>query len=85
VREVEHRVQQLMAGQVANGSATRKAKPVKAKPQADIATLERELSETLGTRVNVLHGRAGKGRLVIHYSDLESLDGVLERLRGKAE
>ncbi|MGO4551025.1 ParB/RepB/Spo0J family partition protein [Lysobacter sp. 2RAF19] len=85
VREVEHRVQQLMAGQVANGSATRKAKPVKAKPQADIATLERELSESLGTRVNVLHGRAGKGRLVIHYSDLESLDGVLERLRGKAD
>ena len=29
----------------------------------------------------VLHGRGGKGRLVIHYSDLESLDGVLERLR----
>jgi ParB family chromosome partitioning protein len=85
VREVEHRVQQLMAGQVANGTSTRKAKPAKAKPQADIATLERELSESLGTRVNVLHGRAGKGRLVIHYSDLDSLDGVLERLRGKAE
>jgi hypothetical protein len=29
----------------------------------------------------VLHGRGGKGRLVIHYSDLDSLDGVLERLR----
>jgi ParB family chromosome partitioning protein len=85
VREVEHRVQQLMAGNVANGTSTRKAKPAKAKPQADIATLERELSESLGTRVNVLHGRAGKGRLVIHYSDLDSLDGVLERLRGKAE
>ena len=85
VREVEHRVQQLMAGQVGGGSAARKAKPAKAKPQADIATLERELSESLGTRVNVLHGRAGKGRLVIHYSDLDSLDGVLERLRGKAD
>jgi ParB family chromosome partitioning protein len=84
VREVEHRVQQLTAGQVA-GAPVRKGKPVKAKPQADIATLERELSESLGTRVNVLHGRAGKGRLVIHYSDLDSLDGVLERLRGKVE
>ena len=84
VREVEHRVQQLSSGQVAGGSA-RKAKPAKAKPQADIATLERELGETLGTRVNVLHGRGGKGRLVIHYSDLESLDGVLERLRGKQD
>jgi ParB family chromosome partitioning protein len=82
VREVEHRVQQLASGKVA---AAGKAKAAKPKPQADIATLERELSESLGTRVNVLHGRAGKGRLVIHYSDLDSLDGVLERLRGKAE
>ena len=50
--------------------------------QRERRRLERELSESLGTRVNVLHGRAGKGRLVIHYSDLDSLDGVLERLRG---
>ena len=56
----------------------------KAKPQADIVALERELSEALGTRIDVLHGRGGKGRLVIHYSDLESLDGVLERLRTRA-
>jgi ParB family chromosome partitioning protein len=84
VREVEHRVQQLSAGQVPNGATAKKAKPAKARPQADIATLERELSETLGTKVNVLHGRGNKGRLVIHYSDLDALDGVLERLRGPA-
>ncbi|HKN78402.1 MAG TPA: ParB/RepB/Spo0J family partition protein [Lysobacter sp.] len=85
VREVEHRVQQLSSGQVEGGSLVRKTKPAKAKPQADIASLERDLSESLGTRVNVLHGRGGKGRLVIHYSDLDALDGVLERLRGKTE
>lgn len=79
VREIEHRVQLLSAGKLANGSR-RKAKPA-ARPAADIATLERELAESLGTRVNVLHGRGGKGRLVIHYSDLDTLDGVLERLR----
>ncbi|HWS77798.1 MAG TPA: ParB/RepB/Spo0J family partition protein [Thermomonas sp.] len=78
VREVEHRVQQLSSGKAP--SAPKKA-ATKAKPQADIVALERELSETLGTRINVLHGRGGKGRLVIHYSDLESLDGVLDRLR----
>jgi len=83
VREVEHRVQQLTAGQVPSNS--KKNKPEKTKPQADIASLERELSETLSTRVNVLHGRGGKGRLVIHYSDLESLEGVLERLRGRVD
>ncbi|MCA1714368.1 MAG: ParB/RepB/Spo0J family partition protein, partial [Gammaproteobacteria bacterium] len=80
VREVEHRVQQLSAGKLpGNGSKTKAAR---ARPQADIVVLERELSEVLGTRVNVLHGRAGRGRLVIHYTDLESLDGVLDRLRG---
>lgn len=79
VRDVEHRVQQLAAGQVP--TARNRTKPAPAKPQADIATLERELGESLGTRVDVMHGRAGKGRLVIHYSDLDSLDGVLERLR----
>ncbi|HEY0505562.1 MAG TPA: ParB/RepB/Spo0J family partition protein [Lysobacter sp.] len=83
VRDVEHRVQQLASGKLpVNGS---KPKPVKAKPQADIVSLERELSESLNTQVNVLHGRGGKGRLVIHYHDLDSLDGVLERLRGKTQ
>jgi ParB family chromosome partitioning protein len=81
VREVEHRVQQLMAGQVPGGAA--KPRASKAKPTADIVSLERELAETLGTKVSVLNGRGNKGRLVIHYSDLESLDGVLERLRGR--
>ncbi|MEO5566435.1 MAG: chromosome partitioning protein ParB, partial [Luteimonas sp.] len=80
VREVEHRVQQLAAGKVGS-DANGKTKASKAKPQADILALERELAETLGTRVNVLHARGGKGRLVIHYASLDALDGVLERLR----
>ena len=81
VREVEHRAQQFALGRVPEG---KRAKPAKAKPQADIVTLERELSESLNTKVNVLHGRGGKGRLVIHYSDLDSLEGVLEKLRREA-
>ncbi|QDH71560.1 ParB/RepB/Spo0J family partition protein [Marilutibacter alkalisoli] len=82
VREVEHRVQQLAAGMVPTNG---KSKPARAAPQADILSLERELAESLNTRVNVLHGRGGKGRLVIHYSNLDALDGVLEKLRGKAD
>ncbi|MCG2606275.1 MAG: ParB/RepB/Spo0J family partition protein [Achromobacter sp.] len=82
VREVEHRAQQFAAGKVpVNG---RKAKPGKAAPQPDIVSLETELSENLGTKVSIAHGRGGKGRLVIHYSDLDTLDGVLEKLRPKA-
>ncbi|MGH8063410.1 MAG: ParB/RepB/Spo0J family partition protein [Pseudoxanthomonas sp.] len=80
VREVEHRAQQFAAGKVPlNGG--KKSKPGKATPQADIASLETELSESLGTRVNIAHGRGGKGKLVIHYTSVDTLDGVLERLR----
>jgi ParB family chromosome partitioning protein len=83
VREVEHRVQQLASGRVPGGSG--KPKAARTAPQADIVSLERELSESLNTKVNVLHGRGGRGRLVIHYTDLDSLDGVLEKLRPRGE
>ena len=81
VREVEHRAQQFAAGKVpATGSAVRKPGATRAQ-QPDIATLETELSESLGTKVAIAHGKGGKGKLVIHYTDLDTLDGVLERLR----
>ena len=82
VRQVEHRVQQLAAGKVPT-EPKKNASKAKA-PQADIAALERELSETLGSKVAVLNGRGNKGKLVIHYANLDALDGVLERLRTKA-
>jgi ParB family chromosome partitioning protein len=82
VRQVEHRVQQLAAGKVP--TEPKKSAPRAKAPQADIAALERELSETLGSKVAVLNGRGNKGKLVIHYANLDALDGVLERLRNKA-
>jgi ParB family chromosome partitioning protein len=81
VRMVEHRVQQITAGKVP--AAPKKSAAKTATPQADIAALERELSDTLGSRVNVLNGRGNKGKLVIHYANLDVLDGVLDRLRNK--
>ncbi|MBO9717285.1 MAG: ParB/RepB/Spo0J family partition protein [Pseudoxanthomonas sp.] len=85
VREVEHRAQQFAAGKVpVTGSANRKAKPARAQ-QPDIASLETELSESLGTKVAIAHGKGGKGKLVIHYTDLDTLDGVLERLRPRQD
>ncbi|MFQ5954165.1 MAG: ParB/RepB/Spo0J family partition protein [Kiloniellales bacterium] len=49
---------------------------------ADIAALERDLSDRLGLRVTINH-RAGKGgSLVIHYRTLEQFDDVLRRLSG---
>ena len=86
VREVEHRAQQFAAGKVpVSGSAGRSKAGAARAPQPDIASLENELSEVLGAKVAIAHGRGGKGRLVIHYSDLDTLDGVLERLRGRQD
>ena len=82
VREVEHRVQQLSSGKVS--TAPKKGAPKAKAPQADIVALERELSESLGSKVNVVNGRGNKGRLVIHYANLDALEGVLERLRTKS-
>ena len=83
VREVEYRAQQFSAGKLPV-TGNKKSKPGKATPQADIASLETELSESLGTKVAIAHGSSGKGKLVIHYTSVDTLEGVLERLRSKA-
>jgi ParB family chromosome partitioning protein len=77
VREVERRAQALTKG--AGAAAKPAAEP---RRDADIETLERELSELLSTPVAVQHGRGGKGKLVIAYHSLDELEGVLERIRG---
>ncbi|MFN3630209.1 MAG: ParB/RepB/Spo0J family partition protein [Casimicrobiaceae bacterium] len=48
----------------------------------DLARLETELSDALGTYVALRHQASGQGELVIRYADLEQLDGILARLRG---
>jgi ParB family chromosome partitioning protein len=78
VREVERRAQQLAQGKI---PARKDAKPVR-KADADIATLERELSEKLNAKVAVQHGRGGRGKLVIQYHGLDALEGIIEKLRG---
>ncbi|MCW5581571.1 MAG: chromosome partitioning protein ParB, partial [Luteimonas sp.] len=79
VREVEHRAAQFAAGKLP--ASTKKKPGGRANPPPDIATLENELSESLGARVSIQNGRGNKGKLVIHYANLDALDGVLERLR----
>ena len=48
---------------------------------ADIKTLENELSQKIGSTVKLSHTAKGKGKLVISYSSLDELDGVLMHLR----
>ena len=52
---------------------------VKADP--DIARLEQRLAERLGSPVQIKHGEKGKGQLVIRYSSLDELQGVLAHIR----
>jgi len=76
VREIERRVQALQKGVAAPSKPS-----AKAKPDADVASLERELSELLSAKVQVESGRGGKGKLVVHYHSLDELEGILERMR----
>ena len=46
----------------------------------DIDRLERQLSERFGTKV-VIENKNGRGKLVIQYSDLDVLDGILNRIQ----
>ena len=47
----------------------------------DISRLEQRLAEKLGSPVQIKHGQRGKGQLVIRYSSLDELQGVLAHIR----
>ena len=51
------------------------------KTNRDMERLERELSDRLGTSINIRPGRRGTGHVLIRYSSLEHLDHLLEKLR----
>ncbi|MDX2164145.1 MAG: ParB/RepB/Spo0J family partition protein [Gammaproteobacteria bacterium] len=73
VREAEKLVQQWYKG-------TPAATPKKM-PDPNIGSLERKLSDKLGTPVIIQHNKKGRGKLVIHYRNLDALDGILGRLK----
>jgi len=75
VREIERLVQQSAEAPKAG------AKPGKAKIDADTRRLQEELSEALGARVNLKAKRGGRGSVVIDYSSLDQLQGLVERLK----
>lgn len=45
----------------------------------DTQSLEQSLSEKLGSQVQINHNKKGKGKLVISYTNLEELDGIVAR------
>ena len=72
VRQTEALVRQWLSAKPA---------PVAAKADPDISRLEQKLAERLGSPVQIKHGSKGKGQLVIRYSSLDELQGVLAHIR----
>jgi ParB family chromosome partitioning protein len=72
VRDTEALVQQLL-----RGPANKLRKPA----DRDLARLEEEVSERLGTTVEIRAGKKGAGKLLLHYSSLDHLDELLNKLR----
>jgi ParB family chromosome partitioning protein len=72
VREAE-----TLASRLLRGPASRR----KPRTDRDLARLEEEISERLGTTVQIRPGRKGAGTVVLHYSGLDHLDQLLKKLR----
>lgn len=73
VRQTEALVRQWLSGKK-TAAETTPADP-------DISRLEQRLAEKLGSPVQIKHGQRGKGQLVIRYSSLDELQGVLAHIR----
>ncbi len=74
VRELEEAARR--AQQAPKGKAKRASTR-----DANVADLERQLSERFATRVELAQGRGGRGKLVIHYHSNDELDGILGKIR----
>jgi len=76
-RGLSVRESEALAARLLRGSNARR----KPKSDRDVARLEEEVSERLGTTVQIKTGRKGSGTVVIHYSGLDHLDQLLKKLR----
>jgi ParB family chromosome partitioning protein len=73
VRETEQLVNDILHPRA------KTARP-KARTSRDVQRLEEEVSEKLGTTVEIKPGKKGSGRIVISYMNNEHLDELLEKL-----
>lgn len=47
---------------------------------ANTVSLEQSLSDRIGSQVSISHNKKGKGKLVISYTNLEELDGIISKI-----
>jgi ParB family transcriptional regulator, chromosome partitioning protein len=75
VRQAEAMVQRF-----ARPPAPRKAGPAK---DRDLKRLEEEIADALAAKVTIRPSGAKRGQVIIDYSDLDQLQGIVETLRGR--
>jgi ParB family chromosome partitioning protein len=56
-------------------------KPKKIVQDPDVRALVESLSERIGVPVDIKQGKGGRGKLVLTYTNLDELDGILSRIR----
>jgi ParB family chromosome partitioning protein len=81
VRQTEERARFVKPGagiDIARASARNAAKPI----DADLLALERQLGDMLGLKVQVAHN-GQRGTVTLHYSSLDQLDMICQRLSGE--
>ena len=75
VRATERLVKQLLVdSRRPRGAAVPRRDP-------DLVSLEQRLSDKVGAPVQVQQGTRGRGKLVISYTSLDELDGILEHIQ----
>ena len=72
VRETEALVHKML-----RGPAARRKK----RADRDLARLEEEVAERLGTTVEIRPSRKGRGKVIVHYVSLDHLEQLLRKLR----
>ncbi|VAW66487.1 Chromosome (plasmid) partitioning protein ParB, partial [hydrothermal vent metagenome] len=72
VRETEKQVKRLL-------NPTPTVTDASANTDPDIKRLQEQVSERLGASVELQHKSTGKGKLVINYTSLDELDGILAK------
>ena len=64
-----------LSGNKKNQSKTQSTK------DPNTVSLEKELTEVLGSTVEIKHNKKGKGRMIISYKSLEVLQGIIEKIK----
>ena len=62
-------------------SKTKRGNDAQTKKDPNTALLEKELSDVLGSPVEIKHNKKGKGKLIVSFKSLEALQGVIEKIK----